>query len=59
MPVNEPSDQLLREFAALRLRLSQTADPIERRTLLVKMSAILRETDALAEEFDVDRMASE
>jgi hypothetical protein len=59
MHVNEPSDQLLREFGALRLRLNQTADPIERRTLLVKMSAILRETDALAEDYEVDRTPPE
>lgn len=56
---HKPSDQLLRELAVLKQRLSQAVDPIERRKLLVKMSAILRETDALAEDYEVDRTPPE
>jgi hypothetical protein len=59
MRTNESSNQLLRELAVLKQRLSQTADPIERRTLLVKMSAILRQTDALAENFEVEQTPPE
>jgi len=34
--------------------LSQAADPTERRTLLAKMSSILRETDAMFEDYIPD-----
>jgi len=59
MRTNEPSNQLLRELAVLKQRLSQAVDPIERRKILVKMSAILRETDALAEDYEVDQTPPE
>lgn len=54
MTHNKPSDQLLRELAALKQRLTQAADPIERRTLLAKMSSLLRESDVLAEDYIPD-----
>ncbi len=59
MRTNESYNRLLRELAALKQSLSQAIDPIERRKLLVKMSAVLRETDALAEDYEVEQTPPE
>ena len=39
-------DQLFREIDALKQRLSETADLAERKTILARMNAILREVDS-------------
>jgi hypothetical protein len=51
--------QLFHEFTVLKQRLSQSADPLERREILLKMSDMLRETDTLAQHFLDERTPPE